>query len=63
MPIKKERNSTITLQADMNLIAFGRAKIFVTLNRSDKFLVDSIRSPSLTQCSMNPATSYRRNGK
>ena len=45
---KKKKNSTITLLVNMNLIAFGWAKIFVTLNRSDKFLVDSTWSPFLT---------------
>ena len=44
----KKKNSTITLLVNMNLIAFGWAKIFVTLNRSDKFLVDSTWSPFLT---------------
>ena len=32
----------------MNLIAFGGAKTYGTLNRRDKFLVDSTWSPTLT---------------
>lgn len=58
----KKSNTNITLLANINLIAFGRSrdKIFGTLNRRDKFLVDSTWSPS--QSLINPATSYRLNG-
>ena len=45
---KKKKTTNITLLAKMNLLAFGRAKIFGMLKRRDKSLVDSTWSPSLT---------------
>ena len=37
----RKKTTNITLLAKMNLLAFGRAKIFGMLKRRDKSLVDS----------------------
>ena len=44
----RKRTTNIKLLAKINLLAFGRAKIFGMLKRRDKSLVDSTWSPSLT---------------
>ena len=44
----RKKTTNITLLAKMNLLAFGRVKIFGMLKRRDKSLVDSTWSPSLT---------------